>query len=617
MDDCKMFLIIPSGFVPLLSEPKIVIGHIVMEHRRLFSTPEMFEMDHDQNPNPLHAEHSCVHLGRTRAADNGSSVFPVENMSIGGINFTSQRRSSNEYSSSSSTTESSHRNSGRRSNEYCSPSISMELPPYQVTTSGPTYDPLLHPTAGGSSWPVPPNYADQPSSSHYRHVNHGISGGSFNPTIGDVRGPCKRKRPAVSVVCERGSTSRYYNAASTTDVSISPDLQSEKPQHWPWDPMSAASRYRGSSLSIPGEGSQRNVRSRTTLDLELNLPRQHVSSNPPGSQRNVRSRTTLDLELTLPRPHVSSNPSHHLHSTGRPVNQNDTVDFAGMSASATTHEWNYIPVSPAARGRLLASDTSGFGHAANQFPVGSCSSSGTLEIGGYNNDLTSSRTPVVPPQNLHVPPMQAVRGGRSSYAQRALPAYGATSSRPHVGYVPTSENGMHSMPEIYSRHLRPLSIIGWRRTDRSERSGLPYQRLHSPSDELDAHDRLVTEGLTMFDRSTMYGSRSLLDQHRDMRLDVDNMSYEELLDLGERIGTVNTGLSEDLISKCLIETICCSLDHSQDEGTCVICLEEYKNKEVIGTLMNCGHDYHIGCITKWLSLKNVCPICKSPALKDK
>lgn len=28
------------------------------------------------------------------------------------------------------------------------------------------------------------------------------------------------------------------------------------------------------------------------------------------------------------------------------------------------------------------------------------------------------------------------------------------------------------------------------------------------------------------DRSAMYGSRNMFDQHRDMRLDIDNMGYE-------------------------------------------------------------------------------------------
>ncbi|RVW84330.1 hypothetical protein CK203_036606 [Vitis vinifera] len=44
--------------------------------------------------------------------------------------------------------------------------------------------------------------------------------------------------------------------------------------------------------------------------------------------------------------------------------------------------------------------------------------------------------------------------------------------------------------------------------------------------------------------------------------------------------------------------------------------EEYKSKEEVGRMKNCGHDYHVGCIRKWLSLKNSCAICKAPALAD-
>ncbi|KAJ1381371.1 E3 ubiquitin ligase BIG BROTHER-related [Sesbania bispinosa] len=43
----------------------------------------------------------------------------------------------------------------------------------------------------------------------------------------------------------------------------------------------------------------------------------------------------------------------------------------------------------------------------------------------------------------------------------------------------------------------------------------------------------------------MGGRFNSYDQFRDWRLDVDNMSYEQLLELGERIGYVNTGLKED------------------------------------------------------------------------
>jgi hypothetical protein len=46
-------------------------------------------------------------------------------------------------------------------------------------------------------------------------------------------------------------------------------------------------------------------------------------------------------------------------------------------------------------------------------------------------------------------------------------------------------------------------------------------------------------------------------------------------------------------------------------GTCNL-QEEYKNEEEVGTVKNCGHDYHVGCIKKWLLKKNTCPICKAP-----
>ncbi|KAG8064079.1 hypothetical protein GUJ93_ZPchr0004g40147 [Zizania palustris] len=109
---------------------------------------------------------------------------------------------------------------------------------------------------------------------------------------------------------------------------------------------------------------------------------------------------------------------------------------------------------------------------------------------------------------------------------------------------------------------------------------------------------------------------NLIDRHRDMRLDVDNMSYEELLALGERIGYVNTGLSEDKIRIGLkqwkyVRTPC------EEPLTCVepccICQEDYAEDEVMGRL-DCGHEFHSACIKQWLVIKNLCPICKKTGL---
>ncbi|GMP74976.1 hypothetical protein CsSME_00032215 [Camellia sinensis var. sinensis] len=75
------------------------------------------------------------------------------------------------------------------------------------------------------------------------------------------------------------------------------------------------------------------------------------------------------------------------------------------------------------------------------------------------------------------------------------------------------------------------------------------------------------------DPSSLYASsRNFSDQYGDMRLDIDDMSYEELLALGERIGNANTGLSEDMISKCLTETKIYS-DRNHEERTCCISLK--------------------------------------------
>ncbi|KAG8086997.1 hypothetical protein GUJ93_ZPchr0010g9322 [Zizania palustris] len=110
-----------------------------------------------------------------------------------------------------------------------------------------------------------------------------------------------------------------------------------------------------------------------------------------------------------------------------------------------------------------------------------------------------------------------------------------------------------------------------------------------------------------------------IDPHREMRMDIDDMSYEELLSLGERIGTVSTGLSDDALSKCLERILylpSTSTNHEVGDIKCIICQEEYLCAEEVGK-MACKHYYHIACIQQWLGQKNWCPICKSVASAKK
>ncbi|CAK9324315.1 unnamed protein product [Citrullus colocynthis] len=137
---------------------------------------------------------------------------------------------------------------------------------------------------------------------------------------------------------------------------------------------------------------------------------------------------------------------------------------------------------------------------------------------------------------------------------------------------------------------------------------------------------LQADEVALLEIPDLYEVGNLVDHHRDMRLDIEDMSYEELLALGERIGNVSTGLTEEIIKTQLKtrsyvasatvvnleeEEESSSLD--QDADYCIICQDHYQNREKVGTL-DCGHEYHASCLKKWLLVKNVCPICKSEAL---
>ncbi|XP_011000715.1 PREDICTED: E3 ubiquitin-protein ligase MBR2 [Populus euphratica] len=128
-------------------------------------------------------------------------------------------------------------------------------------------------------------------------------------------------------------------------------------------------------------------------------------------------------------------------------------------------------------------------------------------------------------------------------------------------------------------------------------------------------ENLRVEDYMLFDPLIYHGMAEMHDQHRDMRLDVDNMSYEELLALEERIGDVSTGLSGETILKLMKQQkhVPVSTESPADLEPCCICQEEYMDGDDMG-IIDCGHDFHANCIKQWLMQKNLCPICKMTAL---
>ncbi|CAI9103102.1 OLC1v1001537C1 [Oldenlandia corymbosa var. corymbosa] len=100
-------------------------------------------------------------------------------------------------------------------------------------------------------------------------------------------------------------------------------------------------------------------------------------------------------------------------------------------------------------------------------------------------------------------------------------------------------------------------------------------------------------------------------------IDPDNMTYEELLDLGEAVGSESRGLSQDLIDLLPTSKFKSGGIFSRKKSAerCVICQMRYKRGDRQINLP-CKHVYHATCGSKWLSINKTCPVCNSEVFKD-
>jgi len=113
---------------------------------------------------------------------------------------------------------------------------------------------------------------------------------------------------------------------------------------------------------------------------------------------------------------------------------------------------------------------------------------------------------------------------------------------------------------------------------------------------------------------------------RSPTVDLDNMSYEQILALQERLGQVKSrGATETELSTLPSCKFIAKVkkgkggDDAKGKGhkdkvekeECCFCLEEFKEGENIKRLP-CLHIFHDHEIDKWLRENNTCPICKTP-----
>ncbi|MED6179811.1 hypothetical protein PIB30_004456 [Stylosanthes scabra] len=93
-------------------------------------------------------------------------------------------------------------------------------------------------------------------------------------------------------------------------------------------------------------------------------------------------------------------------------------------------------------------------------------------------------------------------------------------------------------------------------------------------------------------------------------VDPDELSYEELLALGEVVGTESRGLSTDTLAGLPSIKYKTGSDQHGSNDSCVICRMDYEDDESL-TVLSCKHLYHPECINNWLKINKVCPVCST------
>ncbi|XP_062094431.1 probable E3 ubiquitin-protein ligase ZFP1 isoform X1 [Humulus lupulus] len=454
-----------------------------------------------------------------------------------------------------------------------------------VAAPGNVYYAFMPPSSGGVL-PVPLNHgaSDQmPSSSNYG-VGGGISAeeyGRTNHFIDGARGgPCKRKLP-------EGVHGNYqhFNASATPSSSVPPlnarhpgGVAVSDPSSFPLPP-----HYMGNGIpSIMEVGPQNGSRNRLVA-AGLDCAVMHDHNHNHLAQGNYAGQHFQPSGIWLEQ-HISSN-----------------------SGDGSAQAWNQAPNLSLMHG--------------NNLSVGSMETAANMGMQRYH-EAVNSRSSQSLRQPLSVnhhqthhalpPPMLGPRNHNNSAA--ASHRFSSNSSRSNTS---SSQNGL----EIGHRHAGSVPPTGIRiyrphRGITPDNNTLRQQHL--------AHLRILhADEVAILELPDLYEVGEFPDHHSDMRLDIEDMSYEELLALGERIGNVNTGLSEDTITSQLktraylssrmrlnLEEAEC---HYKEDDCCIICQDDYKSLEKIG-ILNCGHEYHAECLKKWLLIKNVCPVCKSEAL---
>uniref|UniRef100_A0A0E0JM61 RING-type E3 ubiquitin transferase n=1 Tax=Oryza punctata TaxID=4537 RepID=A0A0E0JM61_ORYPU len=410
--------------------------------------------------------------------------------------------------------------------------------------------------------PLPPSFG-LPSN---QVVLGSMDEGSRNENAGEsARGFIKRKNAAVA-----GS----YHCANGFASSSSSSHASLNPTHRPWDPSFESNVLPNTASYNPSE--------------------YHSQTSWPSMEGSSIPSNGFNLMGAHPESAQHGNyafPTSHISQCFQPTS-NTWISQAANGIADGIPQWEYV---------------NGMNNPPGRFPRSGMTETVNGSFHEYQNGPSTLCRGPLPYFHQHAG-MHA--HNLLDHTQVQAP-YQQCHNNPVLHGVNHSGNRFHLGPRI------PVLFSNSERT-----FGPPHHPfLANPVNHRNIRI-LPPEHATIMDFSRLYEVSNVVDEHRDMRLDIDSMTYEELLALEEQIGDVNTGLAKSYIveklktslyvpgSSCMSNK---SSESSMENDACIICQEEYQVKECIGTL-DCGHRYHEDCIKQWLMVKNLCPICKTTAL---
>ncbi|CAN8299094.1 unnamed protein product [Cochlearia groenlandica] len=388
-----------------------------------------------------------------------------------------------------------------------------------------------------------------------------------------------------------------------------------------------------------------NIQSGNTVSKEVVMTKAGNSSR--GTISSSHQKSDLGTRDTVMSPSVSS-------SSGSGITVRGGLSGSGLRNLRCSSVSDVLPTNSSSAKKICVTKTKNSDRESSSYSDGNKTRASVLQArnqsSSHGNGITicdNKRNRIVPPnasRGNSVAPSSDKRSGYFSKLGkvRAVAPPAATSRQTPHPATPTnpspslssSLSNSHSRPNSSTGRLhsrRPCSpsevnpsrpLVNWDGLSRNNMNGIAEVLLAIERIEHD-HEIAYEQLASLETNLRSSGLMRFYDQHIGMRLDIDNMSYEELLALGDKMGTVITGLSEEALSRSLKKSIFQETNETgvkslnkDDDIKCSICQEEYVYGDEVGS-MTCEHMYHVSCVEQWLRMKNWCAICKTSAEEEK